>query len=88
MTGLGLRGRRLARLMLAIAIGLDSFVVLLFLNWPHTSGPMYAEPPDRLVMWLIPAVGVVVNVIGLAWMIRIYRSDPEAHPSFWRFRRS
>ncbi len=86
MTGLGLRGRRVAGRILAIAIGLDAFVVLLFLNLPHTSGPIYAEPPS-VVGWLVPAVGVVVNVIGLAWMVRIYRADPEAHPSFWRFRR-
>jgi hypothetical protein len=39
------------------------------------------------VGWLVPAVGVAVNIAGLAWMIRICHADPEAHPSFWRFRR-
>jgi len=85
VTGLGLRGRRLARLMLAIAIGLDTFVALLFLNAPHTMEPPYTEPPS-VVGWLVPAVGVVANVLGLVWMIRIYPAFREPR-AFWRFRR-
>ncbi len=85
MTGLGLRGRRQARLMLAIAIGLDAFAALLLINAPRGMGGGFGPP--SVVQWLVPIAGVVLNVIGLAWMIRIYRSDPEAHPSFWRFRR-
>ena len=86
MTGRGLRGRRTARRLLGIAIGLDALVVLLFLTAPHYSRPMMAEAPSVL-LGLIPAVGVAANVVGLLWMIRIYRADPEAHPSAWRFRR-
>jgi hypothetical protein len=86
MTGRGLRGRRAAGRILAIVVGLDAVVAFLFITAPP-SGPLYEAPPS-VVGWLVPAVGVAVHVIGLAWMIRIYRSDPEAHPSFWRFRRS
>jgi len=85
VTGLGLRGRRLARLMLAIVVGIEAVVAFLFLTAPP-SGPLYVEPPGA-VGWLVPAVGVAVNIAGLAWMIRICHADPEAHPSFWRFRR-
>jgi hypothetical protein len=31
-------------------------------------------------------VGIVGVVVGLAWMIRILRDDPEAGPSPWRYR--
>ena len=86
MTGRGLRGRRVARRIIAVAIGLDAFVALLLINAPRGMGGGFGPP--SIVEWLIPAAGVALNVIGLAWMIRIYRSDPEAHPSFWRFRRS
>ena len=86
MTGLGLRRRRTAQLLIALAIGLDAVVAWWLLNPPHTMGPDLG-PPSGLVL-LILLAGVAANVIGLVWMIRIYRSDPEAHPSFWRFRRS
>jgi hypothetical protein len=29
----------------------------------------------------MPAIGVVGYVLGMFWMVRIYRADPEAHPS-------
>jgi hypothetical protein len=76
----------LARLILAIAIGLDGFAALLLLNAPHTMGGD-PSPPSGLGL-LILLAGLAANVIGLAWMMRIYRSDPEAHPSFWRSNRS
>ena len=85
MTGLGLRGRRVARLILAIAIGLDGFAALLLLNAPHTMG---GDPPPSGLGLLIVLAGLAANVIGLAWMMRIYRLDPDAHRSFWRSRRS
>ena len=91
MTGRGLAGRRQARLMLFAAIALDAFVVFLFvaqpatMGGPNTSGPMFipVEPPSRLV-WLVPAFGILLNVVGLAWMVRILRADPEGGPSAWR----
>ena len=87
MTGRGLRGRRIARLMLVVAIGLDASVAVLFLNVPHTIGPMQFGPPS-VMEWLIPAAGVIANVIGLAWMVRIYRASSAVSVSLWRFHRS
>ena len=88
VTGRGLRGRRMAWLILAAALVLDALVVLLFASAPSTmgGGGWFREPP-RFV-WLIPAFGIALNLAGLAWMIRIVRADPERHASFWRSKRS
>jgi hypothetical protein len=86
MTGRGLRGRRLARLMLVAVLAIDALVALLFMAAPSCMCPMYSEPPPVL-HWLIPAIGVGVQAIGLAWMIRIYRAGPEDHRSWWRSKR-
>jgi hypothetical protein len=68
--------------MLFAAVALDVLLVLLLMSAPNTMGPMLDHPPRH--MWLIPAFGVALNLAGLAWMIRIIRADPEAHPSSWR----
>lgn len=86
MTGRGLRGRRQAQLILMIAVAIDLVMVLLFVAQPTYIGPMSLEPPPFL-WWLIPAVGIGVNLLGLAWLIRIYRADPEGGQSSWRLRR-
>jgi hypothetical protein len=84
MTGRGLRGRRQARAILFIAFGLDLILVFVFVSAPDFMGPMFASPPR--FAWLIPAVGIALNLAELGWMIRIYRTtvDPESHPSNWR----
>jgi hypothetical protein len=69
--------------MLFVAIALDAFVVFLFVAAPTNIGPLLLEPPSRLV-WLVPAVGILMNITGLAWMVRILRADPEGGPSAWR----
>ena len=87
MTGRGLRRRRFARFLLAIAIVLPAILGALVLMAPTTSGPMFVEPPDQLLPATILVAGILAYVVGLAWMVRIYRADPEAHASFWRSRR-
>jgi hypothetical protein len=87
VTGRGLRGRRLARLMLVAVLATDALVALLFIATPNCMCPMYIEPPP-VSQLLVPAVGVGAQAIGLAWMIRIYRADPEGHRSWWRFHRT
>ena len=83
MTGRGLRGRRAARVMLSAAVAIDACVALLFVAPPNDIGPMLSEPAWPLG-WLIPAIGIALNLVGLALMIRIYRADPEGHRSWWR----
>jgi hypothetical protein len=36
---------------------------------------------------LIVAIGIALHLGGLAWMIRIYRADPEGHGFWVRFAR-
>jgi hypothetical protein len=88
VTGKGLRCRRAARSLLLAAIAIDAFMVLLFIAVPHPSGP-FTEPPPLLgaivPIWIIvPAIGIAANILGLAWMVRIYRADPESHPPSFR----
>ena len=87
MTGRGLRRRRFARFLLAIAIVLPAILGALVLMAPATSGPIFVEPPDLTITGTILVLGILAYVVGLAWMVRIYRADPEAHASFWRSRR-
>jgi hypothetical protein len=87
VTGQGLRGRRRARLMLAIGAGHVAFVALMFVAQPNYIGPMRFGPPS-VFEWLMPAIGATGVLVGFGWMIRIYRAEPEAHPSFWRSQRS
>jgi hypothetical protein len=72
--------------MLVVALVPVVMLALLFVAAPYSTGPMGPEPqgfPARI----IPAIGVVGIVLGLFWMVRIYRADPEAHASPFRSRR-
>jgi hypothetical protein len=80
MTGRGLRGRQLARWEFVIAIVPAAFVAFLFATAPQSMGGFDPSPSAQL----FAAACVAVYLVGLATMIRIYRSDPEAHRSFWR----
>jgi zinc transporter ZupT len=87
MTGQGLRARRIARLMIVIAIVLPVMPGALVLSASRTMiGPMHSEDLNPLAAIVVGA-GILAYVVGLAWMIRIHRTDPEAHRSFWRSRR-
>ena len=86
LTGRGLRGWQLARLELVTAIVPAALIGALLLEAPSGIGPMFVEDPVPLPKIMI-GVGILVYVVGLALMIRIYRRDPEAHPSHWRSRR-
>jgi hypothetical protein len=86
MTGRGLRGRRMAQLELVIAIVPGVLVGALLLSAPNFTPPMFVEDPIPMREIAI-GVGILGYVVGLATMIRIYRSDREDHPSNWRSRR-
>ena len=81
MTGAGLVGRRQARLILIAAVGLDALIALLFLAAPNTIGPLGAPSP---LVSTVSAFGIALNVAGLVWMVRIYRTNPEGDRSPWR----
>jgi hypothetical protein len=44
---------------------------------------LFARGPDPL---LVGAVGILGMVLGVAWMIRLSRPDPEAGRPPWRYR--
>jgi hypothetical protein len=77
-----------ARIMLAVGI----VAVLLSIGgaWVLLSAPppMSGEPtsvpglPNRLV---VIVVALAVEVVGLAWMVRIFRG-PRDEPPLWRYR--
>jgi len=77
----GQRGRAIAREELALAAIL-AFVVgpFLFIAAPGSMGP------SPRFQELSLAVGVLGLVVGFAWMIRIYRGDPEPDQRSWRYR--
>jgi hypothetical protein len=76
------RGRATARLMLAAAILAVAFIILFGLAAPNYMYTPEPNPPDVLVFG-IPVLGFV---IGLAWMWRILRADPEPDSEAWRYR--
>ena len=76
------------RIELAAAIVAPGAVLgAIALLWPPIDGAMFDVPPPDPLSMSLPALGFVVYLIGLAWMIRIYRADPEGHRSSWRFGR-
>jgi hypothetical protein len=78
------RGWYLTRIELALAVGAPLLTgLLLFVAAPQGMGGFFGEPP--LTAYLVPAVGVAGVLVGLAWMIRIYRG-PRDEPPRWRYR--
>jgi len=72
--------------MFVIAIAPAVMLGALFMMAPNTSGGMYIGDPGPLPTIVLGA-GILAYLVGLAWMMRIYRTDPEAHRSFWRSHR-
>lgn len=76
--------------MIAIAFGAVGLVVVAFIAVPGGTSPMFSTPPDILGLPVGPVLGTVGSVgvvVGLVWMIRIHRADPEPDQHAWRYRR-
>jgi hypothetical protein len=74
-------------MMLVVACASVILPALLLVASPKSmGGPL--EPVTPTWTWLLTGAGVFGLVIGFAWMIRIYRADPEGTRSSWRFDRS
>ena len=69
------------RIMLAAVILLPVAVAMLWLLPSLTSQPN----PAGAVMPVVFAVGAVLWLVGLVWMIRIFRG-PRDEPPPWRYR--
>ena len=81
----GQRGRRLAKFELLItAVLCFVFAPFLYVAAPAGIEPMFSGPGwPRAVL---AGIGVVGILVGFAWMIRIYRADPEPDQRSWRYR--
>jgi cytochrome bd-type quinol oxidase subunit 2 len=78
-------GRRAARNMILSAVIVVGFGGFLWIAAPNSIGGSWVRPmPWSLIL---PAAGLLGIVIGLVWMIRIYRANPEPDPKAWRYRR-
>jgi hypothetical protein len=72
------------RILLGVAFLLPVAVALLWLAAPQPVGPLH----DDRFGWVGPviiAVGAALWLIGLVWMIRIFRG-PRDEPPPWRYR--
>lgn len=84
MTGRGLRGRRRARALIVLAVVCGIVTLLACVAQPGYMRPMFAATPWPVQ--LLPVVGLAIYFIGLGWMVRIYRADPEPYRRSWRYR--
>jgi len=79
------RGRRLARAIFAVALIPLGLYAFFFIAAPNGPSAMYLQEPGPI--WLIvPAIGVMGLAVGLLWMVRILRADPEPKAKGWRYR--
>ena len=76
--------RFLIRAELTIAIAGPLIAAFLYVAAPGTTGPMFSEPPRYVA--LLPWAGVVGWIVGIVWMVRLSRTDPEPGERSWRYR--
>jgi hypothetical protein len=72
--------RRIARILIAGAIGYILVSAVVWLARPGFFGP------DDGLQATFDAAGFATMLFGLGWMIRIYRADPEPGERSWRYR--
>ena len=75
------RARVLIRVELVMAFAVPLLAGFLWIEAPgFMGGPMFYEPPliERLLPW--------AAVVGVVWMVRLSRPDPEAGERTWRYR--
>jgi hypothetical protein len=81
----GLTGRAVARYMIAFAVLLPLVVLFAWVAEPGFSRGMLYEPPWYAAV--LPWAGAIGYLVGLGWMVRIYRrSHLEPDTSYWRYR--
>jgi membrane associated rhomboid family serine protease len=78
------RAHFLIRAELVIAFAAPVVVGLMWMAAPGTIGPMFDEPPPFTS--LVPWAAVVGVIVGILWMLRLSRPDPEAGERTWRYR--
>jgi hypothetical protein len=79
-----LAARRMARLLIGIAIVVPILMLVAWIAQPGGIEPMFHEPPWYAAA--LPWACAAGYLFGLGWMIRIYRADPEPDDPTWRYR--
>jgi nitrate reductase gamma subunit len=82
-----LRGRLLARNLFALGVFAIFLVFFLFVAAPNGPSAMTIHPVPITAAVAVPALGIAGLIVGLVWMIRILRTDPDPDAKAWRYRR-
>lgn len=77
------RAHTLIRAELAIAVAAPLVVAFLYVAAPGFTGG-WREP--WLLERLLPWAGVAGVILGLVWMVRLARPEPEGGERTWRYR--
>lgn len=74
----------LIRAELVVAFVAPVVTAIYWISAPGMIGPMFYELPP--FGWLLPLVAIAGVVVGIVWMLRLSRPDPEAGERTWRYR--
>jgi hypothetical protein len=77
------RAQAAARSMIVIALLVGGLVLFLWVAAPGFSDGGFAQQWYEPVL---PWAGWALYLVGLAWMVRIYRSRPVSSKAEWRYR--
>ena len=69
--------------MFGVGLGLPCLAGLLFLTMPDS---LYDPPSVGPVEVLVPLAALVGIGVGVLWMWRILKANPEPDTSAWRYR--
>ena len=78
------RAHVLIRAELAIACVVPLFAGFVYIAAPNFGGGMSGPPP--LMETLVPLFAMGLFIVGMVWMIRLSRPDPEPGERTWRYR--
>jgi hypothetical protein len=79
----GLQGRRIARGLILLAIICGLGILFLWVAQPGFMDPMFTDVPWYVSIF--PYLGFGSYLLGLGWMFRIYRAQPEPGDRSWRY---
>jgi hypothetical protein len=77
-------GRVIAKAQLAFATMSLFAAAFLWVVAPGLTSPMFGY---HFSVAVLPIAGFAGLIVGLVWMIRIYRASPEPDQQAWRYRR-
>lgn len=79
------RGRRVARQTFGAVVFVLLLTAFLFVAAPNSMGGQMGPGPGPIAL-VVPAIGILGLTVGLLWMVRILRADPDPDVKSWRYR--